>query len=247
MPTTISNHSQPPPTTTTTGKLHHKPSEHMPNNMAHQWTCYVVWLWWCWPPKKMTITAHKQPPQPTITTTNHNFPQRMPSAYGTTLATTTTITHHPWTITCQHPLPTSSNDHPPTPTLHHHPWTMMCMNHHQPKQPLQLTSDKDTGDNEDMGDNKDTGDDELRWVSSAPPPSTPCPLHPYSSLPISPSLSIPPSFSILPHPSFLHPSPFLPLSYPSIPRRTYASMLWTLQLPICNRLSVMQLPGILHD
>ena len=30
-------------------------------------------------------------------------------------------------------------------------------------------------------------------------------------------------------------------------RRAYAPMFWTLQSPICNRLSVIQIPGILHD
>ena len=30
-------------------------------------------------------------------------------------------------------------------------------------------------------------------------------------------------------------------------RRAYVFMLWTLQSPICNRLLVMQIPGILHD
>ena len=36
----------------------------MPNDVAHQWMCYVVWLWQCGFPTKTTTTTQKQQQQP---------------------------------------------------------------------------------------------------------------------------------------------------------------------------------------
>ena len=96
--------SQPPPTTTTTcGKPPHQPSEHMPttwhiNGHAMLFDHDNANCPQNDRPQKRP--SHPQMPLPTNddhnqpqTTTSHSCPQRMPSTYGTTQATTMTTAH----------------------------------------------------------------------------------------------------------------------------------------------------------